>query len=146
MLISRQQDERHFGKDERRSFVSVIESFNEVVEIARSLGHAELKRALRAVREELKVLLDEMKELREQNRELLTRLEAEGKTIAPKRSVKFEHGTYWQVDDAGIMRGPMCAKCWESRQELHRCMKQMQYFFMCSKCGAVARLPGVKPA
>jgi hypothetical protein len=138
---------RHYAtNNHQRAVVTAIESFNKVVDLARDLGDPGLKKALMDFRDELKALIVENQRLRDQYDGLLAQLQKKGMGPPATRSVKFERGAYWLVDDDGILRGPMCRKCWESKQELHRCNQQMQYFFMCSQCGTVARLPGVKPA
>lgn len=133
--------------------MAITDSFNSVVDIAKSLGDATLKKALMDVRDQLKQLLQEHQRLQEENKALQSEnriLRAQvpkGPTEPPpKHRIKYERGAVWLVDDDGILRGPMCPKCWESKQELHRALKQMQHYFICTECGTVANLPGVKPA
>lgn len=124
--------------------MAVIDSFNQVVEIARAIGDPSLKKALIEVRAEIKELLEENRQLRERNRTLSAQLNEKGDQGPPKKSVKFERGAYWLVDADQVLRGPMCRRCWETKQELHRTVQQVQYFFTCPQCGDVARLPGVR--
>jgi regulator of replication initiation timing len=133
--------------------MAVIDRFNTVVDIAKSLGDSDLKKALIEVRDELKALLqehqrlqEENQALREENRILRAQIPKAPTEPPPKHRVKYERGAVWLVDDDGILRGPMCVKCWETKQEMHRALKQMQHFFMCTECGTVTNLPGVKPA
>lgn len=126
--------------------VAIQESFNRVVDLARDLGHPELKKALMEVREELKALIAENQRLREEQKSLKALVEKSDDGGSAARKVKFERGAYWRIEEEGTLRGPMCRRCWESKQDLHPLVQQMQSFFMCPDCGFVARLPGVRPA
>jgi regulator of replication initiation timing len=126
--------------------VSAVDRFNRVVDIAKKLGDVELKQALMEIRKDLQQLLAENQKLRVEVRKLREELYPEEKPHKPKGEVRFERGAYWLVEDDGQKRGPMCTGCWETRQHLHRLLRQMQDFFMCPECGTVMRLPGVEPS
>lgn len=126
--------------------MEVIERFNKVVDLARDLGDPSLKQALIDVRAELKKLLTENQRLKEEVRTLRESLDNRARAASRENRVKFERGAYWLMEENGVLRGPMCRRCWESKQALERLGQQTPFFYTCSKCGAVARLPGVRPA